>query len=135
MNHHRHTTLAAAVSAAAIAVGALAGCGASGAPTSASSHPAPAATSAAADKAATKATTITIGSYDYTVPASVRPGATVTVVNADTVAHTVTATAGHVFDDMAGASSTTHFTAPDKPGSYKFFCRYHANMHGTLIVK
>ena len=27
------------------------------------------------------------------------------------------------------------FTAPAAPGSYKFHCAYHSNMHGTLVVK
>jgi plastocyanin len=36
---------------------------------------------------------------------------------------------GNIFE---GKSAT--FLAPTKPGTYKFHCNIHANMHGTLDV-
>ncbi|MFD8644188.1 cupredoxin family copper-binding protein [Streptomyces zaomyceticus] len=65
----------------------------------------------------------------------VRPGATVTVVNEDSAPHTVTATGSDAFDtgEIAGGRSAT-FTAPDKPGTYPFFCSIHPNMKATLTV-
>lgn len=78
---------------------------------------------------------ITIKDFKYTVPASVAPGAKISVKNNDQVAHTVTADSGKAFDDMADPGKTTTFTAPMKPGSYKFHCTFHGNMHGTLVVK
>ena len=78
---------------------------------------------------------IHIDKFTFTTPASVSPGAMVSVMNMDGEAHTVTADSGNTFDDMAIAGKTTMFKAPDKPGSYPFHCTYHSNMHGVLVVK
>ncbi|MEO7071026.1 MAG: cupredoxin domain-containing protein [Nostocoides sp.] len=77
---------------------------------------------------------ITIDAYKYTVPASVAPGATVSVKNLDVVNHTVTADDGS-FTDPATAEKTTTFTAPTKPGSYPFTCTIHPEMKGVLVVR
>jgi len=71
----------------------------------------------------------------YETPASVSPGATVTVMNMDGEAHTVTADTGSAFDVKAAPGASTTFTAPTKPGTYAFHCTYHSNMHGMLVVK
>lgn len=76
-----------------------------------------------------------ISSFKYTVPASVAPGATVSVMNMDGENHTVTADTGNAFDVKATAGTTVTFTAPSKPGTYPFHCTYHSNMHGVLVVK
>jgi plastocyanin len=34
-----------------------------------------------------------------------------------------------------GPGDSATFTAPNKPGNYKFHCTFHSNMHGTLVVK
>ena len=78
--------------------------------------------------------TIVIKDFKFTVPASVSPGATITVRNEDSVAHTVTATSGHAFDAKVGGSSSTTFSAPTHAGSYSFTCTYHPYMHATLTV-
>lgn len=78
---------------------------------------------------------IHISGFRYTVPASVSPGATVSVMNMDGENHTVTADAGNAFDVKATAGTTVTFTAPKKPGSYPFHCTYHSNMHAVLVVK
>jgi len=78
--------------------------------------------------------TIHIKSFAYTGADSVPAGATVTVMNMDSEAHTVTADDGS-FDAVVKAGASTTFTAPAKPGSYSYHCTYHSNMHGTLTVK
>jgi plastocyanin len=74
-----------------------------------------------------------ISGFAFQVPASVSPGATVSVMNMDGEAHTVTADGGD-FDVQVPAGATVTFTAPTTPGSYAFTCTYHANMHGVLVV-
>jgi plastocyanin len=78
--------------------------------------------------------TIHIKSFAYTGTDSVPAGATVTVMNMDSEAHTVTADDGS-FDAVVKAGASTTFTAPTKPGTYTYHCTYHSNMHGTLTVK
>ena len=74
-----------------------------------SSSPATAASQPAAQPAV-----ITIDKFAYAVPASVSPGAMITVVNKDGEAHTVTADSGSAFDDKAtaGASTPVHGADP-----------------------
>ena len=74
-----------------------------------------------------------ISGFAFQVPDSVSPGATVSVMNMDGEAHTVTADDGD-FDVQVPAGATVTFTAPTAPGSYAFTCTYHANMHGVLVV-
>lgn len=78
--------------------------------------------------------TIHIKSFAYTGADSVLAGSTVTVMNMDNVAHTVTADDGS-FDAVVKAGTSTTFTAPAKPGTYTYHCTYHSNMHGTLNIK
>jgi plastocyanin len=81
------------------------------------------------------ATTIYIREFAYTVPDSVAPGATLTVVNADADAHTVTSDTAGDFDVTVSGKSQATFTAPTKPGSYPFLCAFHHYMTGILVVK
>ncbi|MET3812128.1 cupredoxin domain-containing protein [Arthrobacter sp. UYEF3] len=78
--------------------------------------------------------TIHIKSFAYTGPGSVPAGATVTVMNSDSEAHTLTADDGS-FDAVVKPGTSATFTAPAKPGTYTYHCTYHSNMHGTLNVK
>lgn len=79
---------------------------------------------------------ITIKNFSYQVAGPVSPGAKVTVQNNDDVNHTVTADSGNAFNvNVPSNGGTASFTAPAKPGTYKFHCTYHANMHGQLVVK
>ena len=81
-----------------------------------------------------KAAQLTIANFAYH-PAvmTVRVGAIVTVTNKDSTAHTATATSG-AFDSgtiQPGHSArlrTTH------PGTYAYYCQFHAFMHGTIKV-
>lgn len=78
---------------------------------------------------------ITIKDFAYSGPSSVAPGSTITVMNEDDVAHTVTADEGSAFDVNVPPGESAMLTAPGKAGSYAFHCTYHSNMHGTLAVK
>lgn len=128
--------------ACALALAGLAACGsstgtgsaASSASASSAATGSPSADSGSGATTATEAT-IMIHTFAYQTPASVSPGATVSVMNMDGEAHTVTADSGNAFDDQAAAGTTTTFTAPSTPGSYPFHCAYHGNMHGVLVVK
>jgi plastocyanin len=77
---------------------------------------------------------ITIKDFAFTTPASVAPGAKITVKNEDSTAHTVTADKGDAFNSPAPAGNSS-FTAPTEPGTYPFHCNIHPEMHGTLVVK
>ncbi len=82
------------------------------------------------------AATITIKDFAFSGPASVSPGATVTVVNQDSQKHTLTAKDGKAFDvTIDGGGGKATFTAPSAPGSYAYICRFHGNMSDTLVVK
>jgi plastocyanin len=81
------------------------------------------------------ATTIYITEFAYKAPDSVAAGATLTVVNADADAHTVTSDTPGDFDVTVSGKSQATFIAPASPGSYPFFCAFHRYMTGTLVVK
>jgi len=78
---------------------------------------------------------ITIHDFGYDVPPSVSPGQKITVKNTDSIAHTVTDANGDAFDVDVPGNGAAHFTAPDKPGDYAVKCKYHSNMHATLVVR
>lgn len=78
---------------------------------------------------------ITIKDFKFEGPDSIAPGATVTVMNEDAAAHTVTSEEEGLFDEVVEANSTATFTAPDEAGDYDYTCTYHPNMTGSLVVE
>jgi plastocyanin len=132
----RRALLAAPACALVLATAACGGSGgaSSAGTSSAMSSMSSGAASASSGTAATD-TTIHIEKFAYQTPPSVSPGATVSVMNMDGEAHTVTADSGNAFDVMATPGKTVTFTAPSTPGRYAFHCTYHSNMHGVLVVK
>ncbi|WP_425460922.1 cupredoxin domain-containing protein [Lacisediminihabitans profunda] len=124
----------AIIAAAAAILLLVAGCssGGSTSPSSGTSQP-PAASASAS--ASTSADAILIKDFTFMAPASVAPGATVTVTNTDSQAHTVTSDDGASFDVTIQGGATATFTAPSTPGSFAFHCTFHRNMHATLVVK
>lgn len=121
--------------AAAVSLAAITGCAAQGGD---SSVPPPSASSAAtsADGSAhVGAAAITITNFKYEVPASVKPGAMVTVTNTDSAPHTLTAKDEGGFDIEVPGGGTVIFPAPDAPGEYDIICTFHPQMTGTLVVK
>ena len=132
---------------AALIVG-LTGCGTSattgsGDTTSSTSSPSPTTlamstppeASPSANASAAEPVLITIKDFKYTIPASVAPGAAVTVKNEDSEAHTVTSATAGAFAVNVTSGGTATFKAPTKPGVYKLICTFHGNMMGTLVVK
>lgn len=101
--------------------------------TSADASPSTSATSAAA-AAPAAAAKMTIKDYMFEVPASVKAGATVTVTNMDTAAHTVTSKQGGFDVKVNPRGATATFTAPSKPGKYPIDCDFHAQMNAVLVV-
>lgn len=91
-------------------------------------------TGASASSSAAAGAQITIAGFSFGGPLTVKAGQTVSVKNSDSVAHTVTADDGTSFDASVDANATATFTAPSKPGTYKYHCTIHPQMHGTLVV-
>jgi plastocyanin len=119
----------------AIAVVALAGCGSSSTKaTSTAASPSMSMSMSSGGGAAVVGTTITIKSYDFGQPLMVKPGQMISVVNDDSVPHTVTADAGGGFNVRVGGSGNGTFTAPATAGTYAFHCSIHPDMHGSLVV-
>ncbi len=139
---------ALAIGIAVTAVALVASCGSSqqggsAAASGSSTLPASSATSATSSASSSGDTgvadgkaTITISDFAYSGPASVSPGATVTVVNQDSQKHTVTSKGSKDFDvPIDGGGGTATFTAPSSPGTYAYICTFHGNMIGTLVVR
>ena len=81
------------------------------------------------------ALTVHISNFAFSpANATIVAGQSITFVNEDQVAHTVTAD-DKSFDsgDMEPGKSWTHTFA--NPGTYKYTCIYHFNMNGTVTVK
>jgi plastocyanin len=66
---------------------------------------------------------------------TVRPGATITVTNRDSVTHTFTADNGAFNTGDIEPGRTRTVTAPEKPGRYPYRCLIHQFMTGTLTVR
>ncbi|MBG6226720.1 hypothetical protein IWX63_003322 [Arthrobacter sp. CAN_A2] len=77
--------------------------------------------------------TITITDFAYSMTGTITPGSLITVTNTDTEVHTVTADNG-AFDVTVPGGETVTFAAPAEGGTYSFFCKFHANMKGSLTV-
>lgn len=110
--------------------------GSSSGKTASSSSPSTVASSptVAGSSPASSGPQITIASFAFGSPVTVKAGTKVTVKNTDGVGHTVTADDGKSFNVSVPAGATATFTAPSKPGTYKFHCSIHRYMHGSLIV-
>ena len=78
---------------------------------------------------------ITIKDFEFAGPASVAPGATVTVVNEDRSSHTVTSEAGDFEEVVVKGGADGSFVAPSRPGEYAYVCDFHPEMTATLVVK
>lgn len=124
----------------AIAVGfslALAGCG-----SSASTPPSPAATNSkttssagAANAPATGKINVSIDNYAYhPATITVSPATKVTFTNHDQTAHTATSST-MAFDSGTVKPGSSATVVLHKPGTYTYYCQFHAFMHGTIIVK
>lgn len=135
---HRIISLVLAAALAG-ATGCAARSGPAGEVPEAPSPATPAATSSAeavtAEGAPVEEAVITVRDFAYELPASVAPGATVTVINDGDAAHTVTAQGKGSFDAVVAGGDTTTFIAPEEPGEYPIACTYHSEMTGILLVE
>jgi plastocyanin len=132
-SRRRTRTLVGAVLMGAALV--LAACSSSGSATSTTMPMSTPTTASGSGSSGATTDAITIKNFAF-APASltVAPGATITVTNKDSVAHTITSTkAGFNTGDIAPGQSKT-FTAPKTPGSYPYICSIHQYMTGTLKV-
>jgi plastocyanin len=85
----------------------------------------------AATTVAGSANTLTIKGHAFSA-LTVKAGDTISIVNADSVDHTVTADDG-TFDVAVPAGTTTTLVI-SKAGTYAIHCKIHASMHGTIVV-
>ena len=100
------------------------------APATPSATPSPA---APAPRPSAAGATITISSFEYLVPAQVRPGERITVVNEDREAHTVTVDRGAVrLTVLPGATAV--LDAPAGVGEHAVTCDLHGGMDAVLVV-
>lgn len=83
--------------------------------------------------AGTAAPTLTISNFAIQ-SITVAPGATVSVINADSAAHTVTAEDGSFDTGEIAAGGSSTFTAPTAPGTYAVFCAIHPSMTAIVTV-
>ncbi len=143
---NRLLRLAAAAAAIAIAVAACSSGddSSSSAPSVATTTSAAAATTSApaggegSSSASADSASITIENFAFGDPVTVAPGTMIAVTNKDTAAHNaVSDDAGKFTTPLLKKGESATFTAPTEPGTYKFSCTVHANMHGigTLTVK
>ena len=91
--------------------------------------------SSGSSKSAASTADITMKDLSFKVAGPVSAGATVTVKNNDGVTHTVTSDDGTSFNMSVDGGVSTSFKAPTNPGTYKFHCNIHSQMHGTLTVQ
>lgn len=84
--------------------------------------------------ASAAAAVISIKDFMFVVPASVAPGAMITIKNEDSQAHTVTSKQGG-FDVKVFPNDSAMLTAPKSAGSFELTCDFHANMKSNLVVK
>ena len=115
----------------------LAACSSSSSSSATSSASASATGSSASQKTGTT-DTIVIKNFMFSPDSlTVAPGAVVTVRNEDSVTHTLTDKTDQTTFNTGpvGPNQTKTFKAPDKAGSYAFFCTIHQYMTGTLVVR
>jgi plastocyanin len=97
----------------------------------------PASTTTAGGGGQAAGAAITIKDFKFGGPLTVKPGESVKVTNQDGAAHNTVADDGSFkTEDLEQGESAT-FTAPSKPGTYKYSCTLHSSMSGigTLIVQ
>lgn len=130
----RIRTQFAAIAAVAM-LGTLAACG--GGDDKAADAPAPAADtgSTPADSGAASGATITMMDNSFTPAAlTVAPGTTISIVNKGNARHDLIDKKTIDSGDINGGGMGS-VVAPTAPGDYKYKCKYHFGMEGTLTVK
>jgi plastocyanin len=82
-------------------------------------------------------TRVTISNYAYQpVKLTVARGTEVTFTNHDQTAHTATATGTKArFDSGTINPGMSATIMVNEPGTYTYYCQFHAFMHGTITVR
>ncbi len=79
---------------------------------------------------------ITISSFSFSPSTfTVKAGQKVTVVNQDSIQHSLIANDGSFDTGLLSQGQIGSFTAPTTPGTYSYHCSVHTTMTGTLIVQ
>jgi plastocyanin len=131
-----HSTVRAMVLALSISL-TIAACGSSQ-PSSTAAKATPATTSGTASPTAkphSGTAMVSISNYAYQ-PATitVTPGTKITFTNHDHTNHTATSTRS-AFDTGTLPPGHSKVIVLHKPGTYTYYCQFHAFMHGTIIVR
>ena len=77
---------------------------------------------------------VSIADFAFAAPATVAPGAVLTVTNLDGAPHTLTADDGSFDTGTLGQGDAVGVTAPTAAGTYSFFCEIHPSMTGSVTV-
>ena len=103
--------------------------------TGSSAYGAPASTAAATTTtAATAANAATVRDFSFQPGVlKAKPGAKVTWINRDAVAHTVTADNGSFASGNLQPGGSFSFTFT-RPGTYAYHCSIHPALHGSVVV-
>jgi plastocyanin len=81
-----------------------------------------------------KTVALKISNYAYQPPKlTVKAGSKIVVTNKDATAHTVTGRTGGFDSGTVNPGKSKSFTIT-KPGTYTFYCQFHAFMSGTITV-
>ena len=87
-------------------------------------------------EAVADATNVDIKDFTYVPdPVEIPVGATVTWTNSDTAPHTATAQDREVLQSGTLDPGDSYSQTFDQPGTFDYFCEFHANMKGTIIVQ
>ena len=86
--------------------------------------------------AAAEATMVEIKDFTF-VPASLEipVGSTITWTNSDAAPHTATARDREVLQSGTLNQGDSYTQTFDQPGTFDYFCEFHANMKGTIVVQ
>jgi plastocyanin len=87
-----------------------------------------------ADEAAAGDVAVEISQFSFGDPIEVAVGTTVTWTNMDTAPHTVTQVGGEGFQSETIATGESFSFTFTEAGSFEYFCEFHANMTGTVVV-
>jgi plastocyanin len=117
----------------------LAGCGGSSRPAS-SAGPASSSTTTNASTGTegpkAGAVNLAIKNFAFKPPTiTVAAGTKLTFTNDDKTAHTATSTATGAFDTGTINPGHSATVVLKKPGTYTYYCQFHAFMRGTVIVR
>jgi plastocyanin len=86
--------------------------------------------------AATDTTMVEIKDFTFVPdPLEIPVGSTVTWTNSDAAPHTATAQDREVLQSGTLNQGDSYSQTFDQPGTFDYFCEFHANMKGTIVVQ